>query len=356
MSVRTLAREAPAKSDAGRPSRILLESGRLRTFGLLAALVVLVATVVASLAIGAMSIHVGEVIAAFTAFDDSDAHVVVTELRVPRTEVGLLVGAALGAAGALMQGVTRNPLAEPGILGINAGAAFAVVLAIFLLDISTVLLYAWFALLGAGLTAVLLYTLGSSGRDGATPIKLALAGAVLAALLTSLTSAVLVFDTQTLDQFRFWIVGSIAGRDTNVALSVAPFIGAGLLIALLAGRWLNALALGDDVARSLGQHVGRARVASGVGFVLLAGGAVAAAGPIAFVGLTVPHVARALVGPDYRWIVPYSIVMGAILLLVGDVIGRVVAPPGELEVGVVTAIIGAPFFIWLVRRRRLAEL
>ncbi len=179
---------------------------------------------------------------------------------------------------------------------------------------------------------------------------------MLAALLTSLTSAVLVFDTQTLDEFRFWIIGSIAGRDTSVALSVVPFIGVGLLIALLAGRWLNALALGDDVARSLGQHVGRARVVSGVGFVLLAGGAVAAAGPITFVGLTVPHVARALVGPDYRWIVPYSIVMGATLLLVGDVIGRVVAPPGELEVGVVTAIIGAPFFIWLVRRRRLAEL
>ena len=356
MSTRAIEQETPPRPTSGQRLTVLLDSHRLRTLGLVTALVVLLAAVMASLAIGSLSIPVREVIAALTAFDDSDAHVIVTELRVPRTEIGLLVGAALGAAGALMQGVTRNPLAEPGILGINAGAAFAVVLAIFLLNVSSVVVYAWFALLGAGLTAVLLYVLGASGRDGATPIKLALAGAVLTALLTALTSAVLVFDTQTLDEFRFWIVGSIAGRDAGVALSVAPFIGTGLLVALLAGRWLNALALGDDVARSLGQHVGWARAASGVGFVLLAGGAVAAAGPIAFVGLTVPHVARALVGPDYRWIVPYSIVMGAILLLASDVIGRVVAPPGELEVGVVTAVLGAPFFIWLVRRRRLAEL
>jgi iron complex transport system permease protein len=291
-----------------------------------------------------------------TAFDNSDAHVIVTELRVPRTEIGLLVGAALGAAGALMQGVTRNPLADPGILGINAGAAFAVVLAIYVLGVSTTATYAAFALLGAGMSAVALYALGASGRDGATPIKVALAGAVLTALLVSLTSAVLIFDTRTLDEFRFWIVGSIAGRDSAVVLSVAPFIVAGLLVALLAGRWLNALALGDDVARSLGQRVGRVRAASALGFVLLSGGAVAAAGPIAFVGLTVPHVARTLVGADYRWIVPYSIVLGAILLLASDVLGRVVARPGELEVGIVTAVLGAPFFIWLVRRRRLAEL
>ena len=359
MSVQTA--DAPAASTAQARARrdsltAMLPTRWLRTAGLLAAVFALVGCVAASLAIGALSIPLSEVIEAFTAFDDSDAHVIVTELRVPRTEIGLLVGAALGAAGALMQGVTRNPLAEPGILGINAGAAFAVVLAIFLLGVSSVAAYAWFALFGAGVTAVLVYVLGASGRDGATPIKLALAGAVLAALLVSLTSAVLVFDTQTLDEFRFWIVGSIAGRDAGVALSVLPFIAAGLVISLLAGRWLNALAMGDDVARSLGQRVALARLAAGVGFVLLAGGAVAAAGPNAFVGLTVPHVARALVGADYRWIVPYSIVLGAILLLASDVIGRVVVCPGELEVGVVTAVIGAPFFIWLVRRRSLAEL
>jgi iron complex transport system permease protein len=251
----------------------------------------------------------------------------VRELRVPRTELGLLVGAALGAAGALMQGTTRNPLAEPGILGVNAGAAFAVVAAIRFLGVDSVTAYAAFALAGAAISAVLVFALGGSGRGGPTPVRLALAGAVLTALLVSLTSAVLVFDARTLDEFRFWIV-----------------------------RSLNALALGDEVARSLGQHVGRARAAAGAGFVLLAGGAVAAAGPVAFVGLGVPHVARGLVGPDYRWIVPYSVVLGAVLLLTADVLGRVVVRPAELQVGIVTALLGAPFFIWLVRRRRLVAL
>jgi iron complex transport system permease protein len=327
-----------------------------RAAGLAIAVAALAACVLASLAIGSLDIPLGEVIAAFTAFEDSDAHVIVRELRVPRTEVGLLVGGALGACGALMQGVTRNPLAEPGILGINAGAAFAVVIAIFLFGVTSVAGYAWFALLGAGAAALLVFALGASGRDGATPVKLALAGAVLSALLVALTSAVLVLDVGTLDEFRFWVVGSIAGRDAGVALAVAPFIGAGLVLALVAGRRLNALALGDDVARSLGQRVGRARAAAAAGFVLLAGGAVAAAGPIAFVGLTVPHAARAIVGPDYRWIVPYSVVLGAILLLASDVAGRVIARPAELEVGIVTAAIGAPAFIWLVRRPRIAEL
>ena len=334
----------------------LLPSDRLRAAGMAAALLGLALCVFGSLAIGSLTIPLGEVISALTDPGDSDAHVVVNELRVPRTEIGLLVGGALGASGALMQGVTRNPLAEPGILGINNGAAFLVVLAIFVLGVTSVAGYAWFALAGAALAAVIVYALGSGGRDGATPVKLALAGAVLAWLFVSLTSAVLVFDTRTLDEFRFWVVGSIAGRDTGVALTVLPFIAVGLVISLLAGRWLNALALGDDVAQALGQHVALARVAAGIGFVLLAGGAVAAAGPIAFVGLTVPHVARALVGPDYRWIVPYSTVFGAILLLAGDILGRVVARPGELEVGIVTALLGAPFFIWLVRRRRMVAL
>ncbi|MQA74228.1 MAG: iron chelate uptake ABC transporter family permease subunit [Solirubrobacterales bacterium] len=345
-----------SRRSAARPRPAVLATGRARAAGLIAVLVTVALAAIASLAIGSFAISLGEVWAAFTAFDDSDAHVIVTELRVPRTEVGLLVGAALGAAGALMQGLTRNPLADPGILGINAGAAFAVVLGIFLLGISSIQGYVWFALLGAAVASVLVYALGTSGRDGATPVKLALAGAVLAALLVALTSPVLVFDTRTLDDFRFWIVGSIAGRDTGVVLAVAPLIAVGIALALASGRWLNALALGDEVARSLGQRVARARVAVAVGFVLLAGAGVAAAGPIAFVGLAVPHMARGLVGADYRWIVPYSIGLGAAVLLAGDVLARVVASPAELEVGIVTAVLGAPFFIALVRRRRLAEL
>ena len=352
----TVAAAVAARAPTARPHPTLLASQRWRAAGLIVALVALAACAMASLALGALEIAPPEVIAAFTSFDDSRAHVIVTELRLPRTVVGLLVGAALGAAGSLLQGITRNPLADPGILGINAGAAFAVVIAIYLLGVSSVFGYACFALVGAGATGVLVYALGASGRDGATPVKLALAGAVLAFMLMSLTSAVLVFDARTINEFRFWNVGALAGRDLGVAGAVAPFIVAGLVVALMAGRWLNAMALGDDVARSLGQSVGRARLACAVAVVLLAGGAVAAAGPIAFVGLTVAHVARALVGPDYRWIVPYSIVLGAILLLGSDVLGRVLTRPVELQVGVVTAAVGAPFFIWLVRRRRLAEL
>jgi iron complex transport system permease protein len=327
-----------------------------RITGLAIAGCALVGCVFASLAIGALSIPLGEVVGAFTAPTDSDAHTVVTELRVPRTAVALLVGGALGAAGALMQGVTRNPLAEPGILGINAGAAFAVVSAIYLVGVSSISGYVVFSLLGAVVSAVLVYALGSAGAGGATPVKLALAGAVLTAFFTSLMSAVLVLDTDTLDEFRFWIVGSVAGRDGAVVSGVLPFIAAGLAIALVAGRWLNVLALGDDVARSVGQRVQWVRVGAAVGFTLCAGGAVAAAGPIAFLGLVVPHVARMLVGSDYRWIVPYSIVLGALLLTSADIVGRVIAQPAEVQVGILTAAIGAPFFVWLVRQQRLAAL
>ena len=247
---------------------IALGSPNRRAAGLAGCTALLALSVVASLAIGSRQVPFGEVVAAFTAYDGSDEHAIVRDLRVPRTELGLLVGAALGAAGALMQGATRNALAEPGILGINAGAAFAVVVAIDVLGIGSVTGYAAFALLGAGATAAAVLALGATGR-GAGAVSLALAGAVLTLLLVSLTSAVLVFDAQTLDEFRQWVVGSIAGRDAGVALSVLPLIAAGLVIALGAGRSLNALALGDDVARSLGQHVARARVLATVGFVLL---------------------------------------------------------------------------------------
>jgi len=324
--------------------------------GLAGALVLLGLCALASLAIGSQSIPLGVVLDALTDPDQSDAHVIVRDLRVPRTELGLLVGGALGAAGALMQGTMRNALAEPGILGINAGAGFAVVLAITLLGISSVTAYTGFALAGAAASAVAVFGLGATGREGPNAVRLALAGAVMAWLLTSLTSAVLVFDAQTLDQFRFWIVGSIAGRDAGVVVAVLPVLAAGLVIAFGAGRSLNALALGDEVARSLGQRVTLARSAACVGFVLLAGGAVAAAGPVAFVGLVVPHLARGVAGADYRWIVPYSVVLGAALLLASDVLGRMIARPAELSVGIVTALLGAPFFIWLVRRRQLITL
>jgi len=320
------------------------------------AIVVLGVVAVASIAYGSKSIPLSTVWQALVDFDGSNDQLIVRSLRVPRTLLGLGVGIALGLAGGVMQGVTRNPLADPGILGVDAGAALAVVIAIYTFDVGSISQYVWFAFVGAGLASVVVYLLGSLGRGGATPVKLALAGAALSALLKALTSTVLLLDVQTFDQYRFWIVGSLAGRDGEVISQVAPFLVVGVVLALLSARSLNALALGDDVARSLGMRVSVARVLSALAIVVLCGSATAAAGPIAFVGLTVPHVARAICGPDYRWILPWSLVLAPTLLLGADVLGRVIARPGEVQVGILTAFIGAPFFIALVRRRKLADL
>lgn len=354
MSVTAAARAGQASPT--RPSRGVLVSTGPRLVGLLCALVVLGLLVLASLAVGSKPVPPSEVLAGLTAFDETvESHLIVRSLRLPRTVLAVMVGVALGLAGALMQGLTRNPLADPGILGVSAGAALAVVIGIFVLGVASLSGYVWFAMAGAAVTSVVVYVLGALGRDGATPVKLALAGAAVTAFLGSLTTTVLLLDVATLDIYRFWVVGSVAGRDLSVAAQVAPFLAVGTLMALLAGRSLNALALGDDVARSLGARVGSVRVFSAVAVVLLVGGATAAAGPIGFVGLTVPHVARALAGPDYRWVVAWSAVLAPVLLLAADIVGRVVARPGELQVGIVTAVIGAPVFIALVRRRTLAQ-
>jgi iron complex transport system permease protein len=328
-----------------------------RLWWLVVALAVLVLVLLLSIAVGSRSIPLGTVVdALLDPADGNDEHVVIRSLRVPRTVAGLLVGIALGLAGAVMQGVTRNPLADPGLLGVSAGASFAVVFGISLLGVTTAFGYVWFAFAGAAVASVLVYSLGAIGRGGATPVKLALAGAAIQSFLLSLTTVVLLTDQRTLDEYRFWAVGSIAGRDPDVIATLAPFIVVGTVMALAAGPMLNSLALGDDVARSLGSRVGLARAFAAVSVVLLVGAATALAGPIAFLGLTIPHVARAITGPDYRWVLAYSMVLAPILILVSDVVGRVVARPGELQVGIVTAVIGAPFFVLLVRRRRLAEL
>jgi iron complex transport system permease protein len=326
--------------------------------GLLAALLGALALVMLwSVASGSKPIPLRDAWDGLVNFDGANPdHLIIRSLRVPRTITGGLVGVGLGLAGALIQGITRNPLADPGILGVEAGASLFVVIGIHSFGIASLTGYVWFAFGGAAVASVVVYVLGSMGRDGATAVKLALAGAAMTAFVASITSAILLLDVSTLDEFRFWVVGSLANRDGTIARQVAPFIGIGAVLALLSGRTLNAMALGDDVARSLGQRVGLSRALVGVTVVLLVGGATAAAGPVAFVGLAVPHVARAIVGPDYRWILPFSAVLAPIMLISADVIGRVIDRPGEIQVGVITAVIGAPFFVSLVRYRKLTQL
>lgn len=327
-----------------------------RALWLLAAVVVLAGMVLASFAIGARGLPPETVWQALTRFEPGNGDHAVVHARVPRTVLGLLAGAALGLAGAAMQGVSRNPLADPGIIGINAGAALAVVTGIHLFGVSSLNGYIWFAFPGAAAAAAAVYLVASLGRDGATPVKLALAGAALSAGLMSLMNVILVASRDTLDRFRFWQVGGIAGRDWSVILPALPFLLLGAAIVLATGRILNNLALGDDIARGLGQRVGPARAITALGIVLLCGTATALAGPIGFVGLVIPHAVRFLTGPDYRWILPFSLVLAPALLLAADVTGRVVLPPGEVPAGIMTALLGAPVFVWLVRRGKGAGL
>lgn len=275
------------------------------------------------------------------------------DLRIPRTVLGLAVGAALAVAGVLLQALTRNPLAEPRILGISAGASLGVVTAISVFGVGTLNGYVWFGIVGALLAGLLVFGVASRTRDGANPVTLALVGAALDASLGAVTIGLLTIDARTFEEYRFWVVGGLGGRGVDVAAQVAPFVIAGLLLAAMVTRGLDALALGDDVARGLGNRVGLIRIGGGAAAVLLTGAGVAAAGPIAFVGLAVPHLARALVGVDQRWTLAVSVLLGPALLLAADIIGRLIAPPGEVPAGIVTALIGAPLLALLVRRARV---
>ncbi|WP_448624893.1 FecCD family ABC transporter permease [Geodermatophilus sp. URMC 64] len=341
---------APArKAPASRRRALLLG-------GLLALLVLLAVAAAASIAAGARAISPGDVWSALFSPTGSDDDVVVRSLRLPRTGLGLAVGIALGVAGGLIQGHTRNPLADPGLLGVSSGAAFAVCLAVYAFGVTSVTGSVWFALGGALVASVVVFVLGTLGEGGGTPVTLALAGAAVTALLSALTSTLVLSDQTTLDAYRFWVVGSLVGRGEDVVVRVLPFLLAGLLLAALNAPALNTLQLGEDVARGLGQRIVLARGTGIAAVTLLTGAAVAVTGPIAFVGLVVPHLARAITGPDHRWLLPYAGLLGAILLLTSDVVGRLLARPAELPVGLVLAFVGAPFFIALVRRRKLVTL
>ncbi|KQH84506.1 iron ABC transporter permease [Vibrio furnissii] len=277
-------------------------------------------------------------------------------MRIPRTVLAAIVGASLGLAGAVMQGITRNPLADPGIFGVNIGAAFFVVIGLAWFGIDELKSYVWMAILGSAVTALFVYTIGAMGRGGATPLKLTLAGAATSAAFSCFTLAVVLPRNDIAGGVRSWQIGGVGGATFEAMHYVLPFILVGLLITIVTARKLNTLALGDELAAGLGENVVLARGLSGLGAILLCGASTAICGPIGFVGLVVPHFCRLLVGVDHRWLLPFSALGGASLLVLSDVLGRLISRPSELAVGVVTAFIGAPFFIWVVRRQRVREL
>jgi iron complex transport system permease protein len=289
------------------------------------------------------------------ASSDPDAETVLS-LRIPRTVLGLLVGAGLGVAGALIQAVTRNPLADPGILGVNSGAAFAVAIAVGVFGVTSPPAYLWFAFGGALVTTIVVYLIGSAGRGSASPARITLAGVAIGAVLAGITSAMVLADPKGFNAMRAWEAGAIADRGWEVIAVAAPYLALGLVLAVLLGRALNAVALGDDLARALGSSVLRTRILAIVAVTLLCGTATAMAGPIAFVGLMIPHVARWIVGPDQRWIIAYSMLLAPVLLVSSDILGRILLRPGEIPVGIVTAFLGAPVLVFLVRTQRASAL
>lgn len=336
--------------------RGLAETNAGRLFWLGVATCVLVLMLLSSIAVGSKDIPVSTVLDALLAYDDSDDHAIIMALRLPRTVLGLLVGMALGIAGALIQALTRNPLADPGILGVNAGAAFTVSIGVAAFGISSVHHYIWFAFAGAIAATVLVYAIGSVGRGAASPARLTLSGVAIGAVLGGITSGLALLDPATFDRMRFWGAGSLTAPGFENIWAIAPFLLLGIGLAILVARPLNAIALGDDLAAALGASVMRVRVVVVVAVTLLCGAATAVAGPIGFVGLMVPHVARWIVGPDQRWITAFTLVLSPILLLSADIVGRVVMRPGELQVGIVTAFVGAPVLILLARRRKVIGL
>ncbi|MFJ3233306.1 FecCD family ABC transporter permease [Streptomyces sp. NPDC086787] len=325
----------------------------LRAAGLIASAVILALVALASIAVGAKALPLDQVWHGLFHASGTYGDVVVDE-RLSRTVLGLLAGAALGLSGAVLQALTRNPLADPGLLGINAGASAAVVTAITYFGVTSLSGYVWFAFGGAAAVGLLLRFLG--GSRGATPVRLALAGTAISAALYGYLQAVMIMDDAALARMRFWTVGSLSSASDSTTLQVLPFLAVGALLALGLARPLNAMEMGDDTARALGANLNRTRSLAMLAATVLCGAATAACGPIVFVGLMVPHVVRSFTGPDLRWILPYAAVLSPVLLLGADVIGRIVARPAEVQVGIVTAIIGGPVFILLVRRRRTVQL
>ncbi|WP_234902563.1 FecCD family ABC transporter permease [Agrobacterium larrymoorei] len=335
--------------------RVAADRDAVRFGWLLGLIAVLGLMTAMSIATGTRNVSFADIISALQGRMETIEQAAVA-VRIPRTILAILAGAALGLSGAIMQGITRNPLADPGILGVNMGASLAVVIGIVWFGIASASAYIWAAILGAGSTAVFVYTIGSLGRGGATPLKLALAGAATSVAFASLVIAVVLPRNDIAGGIRSWQIGGVGGATFERMYYVLPFLAVGFIVSLLSARKLNSLALGDELAAGLGERVAMARAVAAFGAIVLCGATTAICGPIGFVGLVVPHLCRILVGVDHRWLLPLSAISGACLLLASDIVGRMIARPAELDVGIVTALIGAPFFIWIVRRQRVREL
>ena len=323
---------------------------------LILSIILFVISILASLSFGARIIGWNELLDGLFNSDIQTHEANVVRQRMARTVFSVMCGAALGVSGALMQSVTRNPIADPSILGVNTGAALFVVCGITFLNISTASQYIWLALLGAIITAIFVFGIGSIGSGGATPLKLVLAGAATSSALSSLVMAIMIPRSNVMDQFRFWQVGSVGAGNWEVISIFIPFLIVGFLIAILTAPALNALALGDEAAAGLGVRVGTIRLIAAVGGVLLCGATTALAGPIGFIGLLAAHIIRLLIGPDLRFVIPMSALSGAIILTISDICGRLLGTPGELEVGVVTAFIGAPILILITMKAKVRAL
>lgn len=341
---------APAAESAA-PVAHQVQIRNRRCAGLLAATGLLLVTCVASLAIGTQTVSLPTVWQAVVDYRDVGDQWIVHDLRIPRTALALLVGLALALSGTLIQAVGRNPLADSEILGINSGAALFVVAAIAFLGLHGIWTYIWFAFAGALAAMVVVYLVGMTGRATVTPVRVLLAGVAVGAVLDGIGFTIRLRNPRAFDNMRFWDAGALDGRPLEVAAAIAPFIAAGLVLCGIVSRSLNATALGDDLARTLGGNIARTQALSLVAVTLLAGAATAGAGPIGFVGLLIPHAVRRFTGPDWRWILAYSCVTGPALLLAADILGRVVIRPAELPAGIVTAFLGAPVLIWLIRKR-----
>jgi iron complex transport system permease protein len=329
---------------------MLLKNTQLKWVGLIAAILLMVLLMCASVIYGYTDTSWRTAIDSFTNNNGSNEHIIIQTVRLPRALIASAVGASLAIAGALMQTLTKNPLASPGIFGINAGAGFAVVAAVTLFSVNDLQAFNGLAFLGAAVAAISVYAIGSFGREGLTPMKLTLAGAAMAAMFSSFTQGLLVVNEAALEQVLFWLAGSVQGRKLETLQNVLPYIGIGWIGSILIAGKMNILSMGEDVAKGLGLNTGLVKITVGVLVILLAGGSVAVAGPIGFVGIVVPHITRSVIGIDHRWVIPLSGVLGATLLLAADIGARYILMPSEVPVGVMTAIIGTPFFIYIARR------